>query len=102
MTSTDTAGGEGELPRRLRRMINLDGLTQVSRELGISRESLARYLAGLDVQAGTRALIESRISGLDDTIKRPRGCLCHLEQGDSTCPVHPSPDDTEAADALPG
>lgn len=62
MTSTDNAGDEGELPRRLRRMVNLRGLSRVSAELGISRESLARYLARLDVQAGTLALIESKLS----------------------------------------
>lgn len=25
-----------------------------------------------------------------DTVKRPAGCLCHLEWGDSDCPVHPT------------
>lgn len=65
LTSIDTAGGEGELPRRLRREIELRSLSRVAKDWGISRESLARYLALLDVQRGTRALIESKLSGLD-------------------------------------
>lgn len=29
----------------------------------------------------------------DDRVPRPAGCRCHLEIGDSPCPVHPSEDD---------
>lgn len=100
MTSTSTDTGEGELPRRLRRQIELHGLSRVSADLGVSRESLARYLGRVDVRAGTLALIESRIAALDDAVERPPGCLCQWEQGDSPCPAHPSPDEMEAADAL--
>lgn len=31
----------------------------------------------------------------DDTVPRKPGCRCHLEEGDSPCPIHPSPDDDE-------
>jgi hypothetical protein len=61
MTSTETVGPR-ELRRRLRRQIELRGLVQVSRDLGIARESLARYLARIPVQAGTRALIEAKLT----------------------------------------
>lgn len=30
---------------------------------------------------------------LDDTEPRPKGCMCHLEAGDSPCPVHGEGDD---------
>jgi len=33
---------------------------------------------------------------MSDSIKRPPGCLCHWEVGDSSCPVHP-PDAAELA-----
>jgi hypothetical protein len=36
-----------------------------------------------------------------DTKKREPGCLCHLEEGDSPCPVHPSEDDAEPAPREP-
>jgi predicted RNase H-like nuclease (RuvC/YqgF family) len=32
----------------------------------------------------------------EDTVKRPPGCLCQWEQGDSPCLVHPSEDDLRA------
>jgi hypothetical protein len=27
-------------------------------------------------------------AGDEDTVRRPPGCLCDLEEGDSCCPVH--------------
>jgi hypothetical protein len=65
LTST-TIVAEGELRRRLKRRVDLLGLTAVARELGVGREALARYGAEFDLHAGTRALIESRLSGLID------------------------------------
>jgi transcriptional regulator with XRE-family HTH domain len=59
MASTHTGTGtEGPLARTLRRLIELRGLTRVATDLGVSREALARYLARIDLQQGTRALIE--------------------------------------------
>jgi hypothetical protein len=62
---TSTIVAEGELRRRLKRRVDLFGLTRVSRELGVGREALARYGADYDLHAGTRALIESRLTSLD-------------------------------------
>lgn len=73
MTSTDNAGDEGELPRRLRRMINLRGLTRISAELGVSRHSLACYVARLDLRPCTLALIESKLSAANDVDPCPEG-----------------------------
>lgn len=60
MTSTET-NTEGPLARALRRMIDLQGLSGVSAELGVSREALARYLARIALQRGTHALIERKL-----------------------------------------
>jgi len=57
---------ESDLQRRLRRMINLRGVTHVARELGLAREPVIRYLASLDVHAGTRELIERKLTELGD------------------------------------
>jgi ferric-dicitrate binding protein FerR (iron transport regulator) len=62
MAPTETV--EPDLPRRLRRMIDLRGLACISRELAVSRESLARYLARLDVHAGTLERIERKLAAL--------------------------------------
>jgi hypothetical protein len=55
-----------DLQCRLRRMIDLRGVTHVARELGLAREPVIRYLAGLDIQAGTRELIERKLTELGD------------------------------------
>lgn len=60
-SSTETTTGEGPLARALRRIIELQGLTGASVELGIGRQSLACYLARLPLQRGTVALIERKI-----------------------------------------
>jgi hypothetical protein len=44
-------------------MIELRTLARLSIDLGISREALLRYLAGIDLQPGTVALIESKLAG---------------------------------------
>jgi hypothetical protein len=31
---------------------------------------------------------EAQMEAEDEMVKRPPGCLCHLEWGDSPCPVH--------------
>lgn len=62
MITNHTAAGESDLQRRLRRMIELSSLRRVSTDLGVSRESLLRYLSNVDVQAGTRLLIEAKLS----------------------------------------
>lgn len=51
-----------ELQRRLRTMIDRRGLAAVSRQTGIARESLARYLADITVQTGTFRLIETTLT----------------------------------------
>lgn len=43
-------------------MIDLRGLSRVSEDLEVSRESLARYLAEIPVQRATFALIESKLA----------------------------------------
>jgi hypothetical protein len=48
-----------ELQRKLRTMIECDGLTEISRQLIIARESLARYLADLPLHASTFRGIET-------------------------------------------
>lgn len=66
MTAERTVA-ESDLQRRLRRMINLRGVTHVARELGLAREPVIRYLASLDVHAGTRELIERKLAELVET-----------------------------------
>lgn len=68
---TSTIVAEGELRRRLKRRVDLFGLTRVARELKLGREALARYGAEFDLQAGTRALIESRLVELGDAADEP-------------------------------
>lgn len=62
MENTEHRQPDPTLTRRLRRMIDLRGLSRVADELEISRESLARYLALIPVQRGTFALIESKLA----------------------------------------
>ncbi len=66
-----TAAGESDLQRRLRRMIELSSLSRVSAHLGVSKEALLRYLASVDLQAGTRVLIEARLSNTDHAPPAP-------------------------------
>lgn len=47
-------------------MIDTRGLARVATDLGIARESLARYLADIHVQVGTFSLIETTLSRLDE------------------------------------
>ncbi len=70
LTSTVNVA-EGELRRRLKRRVDLFGLTAVARELRLGREALARYGAEFDLQAGTRALIETRLTELGDAADEP-------------------------------
>lgn len=67
---------EGELRRRLKRRVDLFGLTRVARELGVGREALARYGAEFDLHAGTRVLIEQRLTSLDSGPSEPGGTRC--------------------------
>lgn len=62
LITNHTAAGESDLQRRLRRMVELSSLSRVATNLGVSKESLLRYLASVDLQAGTRMLIESKLS----------------------------------------
>lgn len=62
LTAEEHPVAESDLQRQLRRMIDLRGVTHVARELGLAREPVIRYLAGLGVQAGTRELIERRLA----------------------------------------
>lgn len=71
--TTTVDGDEPPLKRRLRRMIDLRGLDPVATELGLGRQSLACYLAGIHVREATFALIEARLSKLDDE-PEPRSC----------------------------
>lgn len=45
------------------------GCTAASRELGLTRESFARIMAGLGVRAGTIALAEKRLAEYDSAAK---------------------------------
>lgn len=49
------------LQKKLRTMVDLEGLSAVSRRLDIGREALARYLADLELQTATFLGIETAI-----------------------------------------
>ena len=66
MTAKTHRRRESDLQCRLRRLIELRGLHVVANDLGVAREPVARYLAGIDVQAGTRELIERKLAELGD------------------------------------
>lgn len=46
---------------RIRALISARGESAVARDLGLSRQSLARAIAGLEVRRGTAALIRERL-----------------------------------------
>jgi hypothetical protein len=50
-----------ELQRALRVQIDASSVNAVATGIGVSREALARFLAGLPVQAGTVALIRQSV-----------------------------------------
>lgn len=67
MTSTDThMRDEGELPRALRKLIELRTTTRVAADLGLSREVVLRYLAGVELQAATLERVERKLRALVD------------------------------------
>jgi hypothetical protein len=52
---------------RLRKLIGAIGETEAIAELGVSRQTLSRALAGLGVRRGTVALIEQQLSAFVET-----------------------------------
>lgn len=46
-----------------------------------------------DAEGAPASTAPEQVGGPDDTVPRAPGCACHLEEGDSPCPVHPSDDD---------
>lgn len=53
-----------ELRAKLRALIDSDGVSRVSRDLGIGTEALARYLADLPIHKTTFRGIEASIAAL--------------------------------------
>lgn len=53
---------DDELRADLRALVAELGLAAASRELGMTREPLARELAGIPTRNGTRALLRERLS----------------------------------------
>lgn len=47
--------------KELRRWVAKHGLTKVAAEIGTSKESVARFAAGMPIRAGTRLLIEQAL-----------------------------------------
>jgi hypothetical protein len=54
-----------ELQLKLRRMIDFDSITAVSKQFRIGREAIARYLADIPVQGSTFAGIEARVAAAE-------------------------------------
>lgn len=56
-----------ELQRKLRRMIDFDNITNVSRQFCIGRDSIVRYLADFPVRRSTFASIEAIVAAATAT-----------------------------------
>ena len=54
-------------------LIRLHGVARAARMVGISPESLARFHGGLDVRAGTLALIRERKAAAVVALRKPGG-----------------------------
>jgi hypothetical protein len=54
-------------------LVKQQGLTVSAEKLGISREALARFMAGTPVRNGTRALIELRAADAFATLEAGGG-----------------------------
>lgn len=89
-----------ELQRKLRAMIDCDGLTDVARQLHMGREPLARYLADLHLHTSTFRGIEAGIAAAHfDPLPlrkvrtpRPRGLGTPPKARDEvTPPTEPNP-----------
>lgn len=55
----------------LRVLVAVNGLTAAARMLGMTREPIARELAGIACRAGTRALLRERLTALRGTAGKP-------------------------------
>lgn len=62
--TTATENGDADLRARLRHAIEKRTLTRVSVELGVSREALLRFLALVELQAGSLELIRGKLAKL--------------------------------------
>lgn len=51
-----------DLVARLRGEVEREGLVRTAKRIGMARETVARILAGVDVRAGTRALLRQQLS----------------------------------------
>ena len=51
-----------ELQERVKKLIEKEGAVGASKELGVSRESIARIAGGIPVRAGTIALVTQKFS----------------------------------------
>jgi len=76
--STSIRTANKELQAKLRTMVDLEGLTAVSRRLDIGREPLARYLADLELQTATFLGIET---ALERAPMLPQGQGAHAGRG---------------------
>jgi ABC-type transport system involved in cytochrome c biogenesis ATPase subunit len=48
---------------KLTHMVKKEGLLRTAQKLGIGKEAVLRYLAGMKMREGSRVLIEQRVSG---------------------------------------
>lgn len=69
--STGTIAPNKQLQAKLRKMVEAEGLTAVSRRLDIGREALARYGAGYPLQTSTLRGIEVSVAAVD--VGSPKG-----------------------------
>ena len=53
------------LRRKILRLLETEGTPGTVRKLGVSREALVRLAAGLEVRAGTVALVEKALEAVD-------------------------------------
>lgn len=61
MNALEKAGRRMDLQSRARRLVSEIGLAEASRKLGLTRESIARLIAGLDVKEGTAVTADMRL-----------------------------------------
>ena len=54
-----------DLRKRVQALLKRSGERSAVAKLGISRQTFARVLAGMDVNAGTHALIRQRLDAID-------------------------------------
>jgi hypothetical protein len=53
---------DAEVLARLRAMVEQHGVSGAAKRLGVGREAVARVLAGVEVRAGSMALLRERLS----------------------------------------